>query len=395
MRSQSRTISVIMAFYNPGCYLADAIASVQAQTHDAIELILSDDGSDDGSREWAEIAASRDARLRVVTGPQGGPSAARNRAIDVASGDWIAVVDADDLLHPARFARLLARAEALGADMVADDLVHFGAESGRSLLQPLDLQAPWWVDARSLLAAETRTPPVSLGYLKPLVRRAVIGDLRYRPTLRVGEDFDFLLRLSLAGATLAVLPDAYYLYRRHGASISHRLSAAAAHEMIAALDDLAAPGLVDLIAERRAGLAREAAFAEVVAALKACAPGQVMAQIARRPALMAALLRAFLDGRGRRREMPAPSGSLRLSAAPDATLSLPEAAEDWQLKDVLAVVAAGNDGAARIQSAGRVGFEALGYIPGWSMAELTPPAEGWSDAERRTIAALPWPVSAD
>jgi GT2 family glycosyltransferase len=211
------TVSVVMAFHNGAAFLGDAIASVLAQTHRDLELLLCDDGSTDGAPAIATAWQARDARIRVLRSEvPAGPGAARNRGLDAARGAWIAVVDADDLLHPDRIAGLLRAAAAQRADVVADDLVRFGAEGG-TLLSPLGIGAPWLPDATALLRAEGGTPPVPVGYLKPLIRRGTLGTLRYREDLPIGEDFDLLLRLSLKGARIAVLPEPWYLYRRHAA----------------------------------------------------------------------------------------------------------------------------------------------------------------------------------
>jgi len=383
MQDRTPKVSVIMAFHNAGPYFKDAIGSVLAQQLEQIELILSDDGATDGSRQVAEAAAAADPRVRLVSGPQSGPAVARNRALDVARGAHIAIVDADDLIHPARFAYMAAQLDALGAAMVADDLVHFGAETNRSLLKHLNLQATWWVDARALLAAEAGPPKTPLGYLKPLIRRDAIGDLRYRPELRVGEDFDFLLRLSLTGARLAVLPSAMYLYRRHSQSISHRLSVHDADAMVAALDDLicdpVTEPVADLIAARRTGLIEDAGFAQTVAHLKSRRWGRAVAQVLRQPKVLGRLGSAFAERRARS-DAQQGAAQLILDRAPAS------------LSEVLDLVASSNGGQTQIDVRGRGGLEALGYVPGWAQARLTPPQTGWTDAEKRQINALPWPV---
>ena len=131
-----------------------------------------------------------------------------------------------------------AAAEAAGADLVADDLVHFGApaEGGRTLLQPLALAAPMWLGPAPYLRANGGDPALpAFGYLKPVIRRAALGSRRYDPALRIGEDYDLILRLLIDGASFLLLPDPLYAYRRHAGSVSHRLSVGTAEAMLAAL----------------------------------------------------------------------------------------------------------------------------------------------------------------
>ena len=136
-------VSVIMANFRGAAHLEAAMRAVLAQSERRLELILADDASDDDSVAIARAVAEGDGRVRVIASARnGGPAATRNLALDAARGDWIAIVDSDDLIHPERLARLVAAAEAAGADLVADDLGPFGApaEGGRTLLQPLALR---------------------------------------------------------------------------------------------------------------------------------------------------------------------------------------------------------------------------------------------------------------
>ena len=113
-------VSVVMANFRGAAHLEPAMASVLAQTERRLELILADDASDDDSVAIARRIAEADERVRVIACARNqGPAATRNLALDAARGDWIAVVDSDDLIHPERLARLIAAAEAAGADLVA------------------------------------------------------------------------------------------------------------------------------------------------------------------------------------------------------------------------------------------------------------------------------------
>ena len=87
-------ISVIIPVFNCERYLAEAIESVLAQTWRDIEIIIVDDGSTDGSADVAQRFA-RSVRYDFV--PHGGAGAARNRGVDLARGDYLAFLDADDL----------------------------------------------------------------------------------------------------------------------------------------------------------------------------------------------------------------------------------------------------------------------------------------------------------
>jgi succinoglycan biosynthesis protein ExoO len=96
-----------MANFNGGRFLADALSTVAGQSLRNIELIVIDDASTDNSRDLVEKAAAIDPRIRlIVSEKNGGPAAARNLGLDAARGEWIAVMDSDDLMHPERLANM-------------------------------------------------------------------------------------------------------------------------------------------------------------------------------------------------------------------------------------------------------------------------------------------------
>ncbi len=108
-------VSVITPFVNADAYLANAIASVRAQTVTDWELILVDDGSTDGSRLIALQAAEQDVRIRLLDRPVGsarGAAAARNAGLRAGLGEFFAFLDADDMLEPIMLQTVLAAAEA-------------------------------------------------------------------------------------------------------------------------------------------------------------------------------------------------------------------------------------------------------------------------------------------
>lgn len=93
-------VSVIIPVYNVEAYLRECLDSVLAQSHDNLEVLLSDDGSTDGSGTMCDRYAAADARVRVIHAPNGGLSVARNRALEIASGECVFFVDSDDAVHP-------------------------------------------------------------------------------------------------------------------------------------------------------------------------------------------------------------------------------------------------------------------------------------------------------
>lgn len=105
-------VSVIIPTYQDADYLVGAIESVEAQTFDNVELVV----IDSGGAEWAEDVAD----VYEFQEPNG-PAAARNRGIELASGDLIAFLDADDRWHPKKLTRQVDVLERTDADLVWSD----------------------------------------------------------------------------------------------------------------------------------------------------------------------------------------------------------------------------------------------------------------------------------
>ena len=101
--------SIIVPVYNVGIYLDDCVDSVLSQTHSNWEAIFIDDGSTDDSGKILDGYAVKEPRIRVIHRQNQGVSAARNAGIDVAKGEYLLFLDADDALVPWALERLVQR----------------------------------------------------------------------------------------------------------------------------------------------------------------------------------------------------------------------------------------------------------------------------------------------
>lgn len=98
------TVSVVMPVFNGEAFVSEAVRSILAQTHRELELLVVDDGSADRTRDIVRSLAREDSRIRLLERPHEGHAAAANFGIGLASGDWIARMDADDVALPRRLA---------------------------------------------------------------------------------------------------------------------------------------------------------------------------------------------------------------------------------------------------------------------------------------------------
>lgn len=113
-----KLISVIVPVYNVKQYLEKCVESITGQTYKDLELILTDDGSTDGSGELCDELQKRDSRIKVIHQDNSGSTAARNAGIRCAAGQYIAFVDADDWIEPHMYEYLWRYAAETDADIV-------------------------------------------------------------------------------------------------------------------------------------------------------------------------------------------------------------------------------------------------------------------------------------
>ena len=204
-------VSVLMPVYNAEKYLAASIGSVLAQTYGDFELLICDDASTDGS---AEIVRSfDDARITLMANASNlGNAATRNRLIEHASGEYMAVLDADDMAEPDRFAKqveFLEKHPEIGlCGSWVNIIGHEGERRGRlkNLTHPKELR-------------------INLLFSVPFIHSSVMAraDLMkanlYNPEFRQSQDYELWCRLADL-TLLANIPEYLVDYRWHYTNIS-------------------------------------------------------------------------------------------------------------------------------------------------------------------------------
>lgn len=314
----SPLVTIIMPNRNGARFLGAAIRCLFAQTMPDWELILVDDASADDSVKVAQKTAGGDPRVTILRQEQSrGPGAARNRALAAARGAWIAPFDSDDLMAPDRLERLLKRAPADRAAIVADNLMLFTEDGSpsRLLLPPRFARKPRWIGLAEFIDSGrlySRIP--DLGYLKPMIRLDAVRTTgtRYDERLRIGEDYHFLAQLMASGIGLRFEPAALYFYRKHSGSVSHRMSAADIRALIDAEDRFARrlfrPSARVCAAQRRRRGALELVlvYEETIDAIKRGEAGRAIRLAAAHPRMwplltrpIRARLQRFFDARQR------------------------------------------------------------------------------------------------
>jgi teichuronic acid biosynthesis glycosyltransferase TuaG len=112
-------VSVVMPAYNAQRWIAQSIRSVQSQTMRNWELIVVDDCSSDRTRQIVEELAAEDPRIKLVCCEEnGGVAKARNRGMDLSKGDYVALLDSDDLWYPEKLEHQLRLAQSTGVGVI-------------------------------------------------------------------------------------------------------------------------------------------------------------------------------------------------------------------------------------------------------------------------------------
>jgi succinoglycan biosynthesis protein ExoO len=188
-----------------------------------LEIIVTDDASVDDTIGVACRIAAQDSRVRVLLNEHNaGSSVSRNRGIEAARGEWIALLDADDAWFPERLEQMLASGD--NADVVSDDvyivrssLIKLRKPVLWSLLQEegLAITEPRWLDILDFVRHE-------FSLLQPIIRRSFLTQhrLAYAPTVRFAEDFRLYFEIMASGARWLQLSQGFYLYYKHADALT-------------------------------------------------------------------------------------------------------------------------------------------------------------------------------
>lgn len=216
--TQEALISCIVPVHHGERYLQEALDSILGQTYRPLEIIVADDGSTDGT---PEVAASYGEQIRLLTQATAGPAATRNLGLSAAQGEFVAFLDADDLWHPEKLARQIARIQ---------------------IRPELDLcvthvRVFWTSD---LIGEETcyqghpRTQPVPGYTTTTLLARRILFETvgHFNTALWFADATDWFLRAAERGAVMELLSDVLVYHRMHQANLTRRLTSASRDEFL-------------------------------------------------------------------------------------------------------------------------------------------------------------------
>jgi glycosyltransferase involved in cell wall biosynthesis len=210
-------VSCIIPVLDGERYLGAALRSVLGQTFGAVEVIVADDGSTDGTRE---VAGGFGPRVRYLHQANAGHGAARNFGLSAARGVFVAFLDADDLWHEDKLARQMGRFA--GRPELGISVTHV-----QNFWSPDAPPPDGGIDPRVMEAVP--------GYLATtlLARRRVFETVGlFDPALRHGNDTAWFLRAAEHGVAMELLPDVLVFRRLHAGNRSRRLAESSRREYL-------------------------------------------------------------------------------------------------------------------------------------------------------------------
>jgi len=218
MLSPAPLISCVVPAFNSERYLDEAIGSILAQTYRPLQVIVADDGSTDAT---AAIVRRYGTAVEMVRQATAGPAATRNLGLSVARGEFVAFLDADDLWHPEKLARQMARFTARPeVDLCITEVQIVWAEG--------------LADEARHYSNLTRSAAIP-GYSTPALlacRRLFDRVGNFNTTLWFADATEWFMRVEESGAVLDLLPEVLTYHRMHLTNLTRRRNDASRDEFL-------------------------------------------------------------------------------------------------------------------------------------------------------------------
>lgn len=250
-------LSIVVPVYNVRAYLPQCLESLIGQTYRNLEIICVDDGSTDGSGAILDEYAAKDDRIKVIHQENAGVSAARNRGLDFAVGEYVTFVDGDDWIERDGYEKAMVGA------MENVDIIHFGTcldswgetEEAKKLQQWFSCQLPDGIQPLPVLYGVMNSNVTNKLYRRALIEKYGI---RFPEHVAYAEDLAFHYFFVSVAQRVYTLGDKIYHYVFRGTSAIGTLL----HVPVRGLDHLTAVECVSafLAAHKDASLPEEIRF---------------------------------------------------------------------------------------------------------------------------------------
>lgn len=227
-------VSIIVPVYNAGQYIERCLKSVYTQTYSNFEVLLIDDGSMDQSGAICDRYAGKDHRFCVIHQKNQGVSAARNKGLELAKGEYIVFIDADDFVVPEMLEKAVGKILQTNADMVVFNAKFYGAKR-----KPVG----WNIEKEgySTDAIKLRLMTGDSYLWRKLYKRSIWDQIRF-PVGGRYEDAYVNIEVLHRTKSIALLPETLYFYEsgEHGSIVQTKSLSNRYHAMTAWIHTLSA-----------------------------------------------------------------------------------------------------------------------------------------------------------
>lgn len=189
---ENKKVSVVIPCYNLEKVIGRCLDSLLSQTYENLEILVVDDGSKDDSTVVVGAYAQRDSRVQLICQPNGGPSAARNHGIDLATGEYLMFIDGDDYVADTYVQRFAEAAE--DCDVVIGGFCGVEPDGTLGVVE----QETFCCNRETYLReyySQTVAKRTIFGPYNKLFRRATVGDVRFDRSIAIREDGIFVLEV--------------------------------------------------------------------------------------------------------------------------------------------------------------------------------------------------------
>jgi len=207
-------ISVIVPVYNVETYLPQCLDSILGQDHDALEVILIDDGSTDASGKICDEYLEKDGRIRVIHQKNGGAASAKNAGLRAATGEYLSFVDSDDYLEPEVYGYMVGKLKESGADAAQFSFRDvYRTRTEEHILQP----GEGIMGGKEYLVRFTKDWTCALLWNK-LYRRSLFHDIFFEEGHKIDDEY-FTYQGILNAKRVVFDEKTVYNYRRRASSV--------------------------------------------------------------------------------------------------------------------------------------------------------------------------------
>lgn len=218
-------ISIIIPVYNVEKYLPECIESVLKQTYENVEILLIDDGSTDNSGKICDEYAEKDTRIKAVHKENGGVSSARNKGLDIAQGEYITFIDADDFVAENYVQVLYKSLKQNNSDLSFCKYSYFEDNNFKSCEEILPNKIIVNKSSKEFRDFLTRFISYKNNFMgsscRILYRKENVGAIRFNQEIKIAEDLLFVLKMIFNVGSLSFVKESLYFYRVNRQSVSY------------------------------------------------------------------------------------------------------------------------------------------------------------------------------